>query len=67
MKSSLKGKFKILKLMAKYFVLIKVEPDPTLSVEEFKVISAKTGKEFTETSVAPTPIPKENQNKKEEF
>jgi len=66
-KSSLKGKFKILKLMAKYFVLIKVEPDPTLSVEEFKVISAKTGKEFTETSVAPTPIPKENQNKKEEF
>jgi ribonuclease G len=51
MKSSLTGKLKILKLMLRHFVRIKVEPDPTLSVEEFKVISNKTGKELTETNV----------------
>ncbi len=66
-KSSLKGKFKILKLMVKYFVWIKIEPDPTLSVEEFKVISAKTGKEFSEPSVGHIIMQKENQNKKEEL
>ncbi len=51
MKSSLTGRLKILKLMLRHFVRIKVEPDPTLSVEEFKVISNKTGKELTETNV----------------
>ncbi len=51
MKSSLTGKLKILKLMLKHLIKIKVEPDPTLSVEEFKVISNKTGRELTETNV----------------
>ncbi|MFN3135819.1 MAG: ribonuclease E/G, partial [Candidatus Kryptonium sp.] len=67
MKSNLKGKLKVLKLMLKHFVLIKIEPEPTLSVEEFKVISAKTGKEFTETGAGQIAVPKENQNKKEEL
>lgn len=48
---SLTGRLKILKLMLKHFVRIKIEPDPTLSVEEFKVISNKTGKELTEANV----------------
>ncbi len=51
MKSSLTGRLKILKLMLKHLIKIKIEPDPTLSVEEFKVISNKTGKELTETNV----------------
>jgi len=65
-KSNLNGKLKILKLMLKYFIRVKIEPDPTLSVEEFKVVSVKTGKELTETGTsAQVVIPK--QNKKEEI
>jgi len=65
-KSSLAGKFKILKLMLRYFIKIRVEPDPTLSVEEFKVISNKTGKELTETGTVQMPVVRENQNKEEQ-
>jgi divalent metal cation (Fe/Co/Zn/Cd) transporter len=50
--------------MLKYFVKIKVEPDPTLSVEEFKVVSAKTGRELTETFQVQQFQP--NQNKQEQ-
>ncbi|MEN3038782.1 MAG: Rne/Rng family ribonuclease [Candidatus Kryptonium sp.] len=48
MKTSLRGRLKILKFILRYFIKVKVEADPTLSVEEFKVVSAKTGKELTE-------------------
>lgn len=60
LKSSFIGKLKLLKLVLRCFVKIKVEPDPTLSVEEFKVISAKTGKELTETGLGMQVIVKEN-------
>ncbi len=63
MRSSFAGRLKILKFMLKYFVKIKVEPDPTLSVEEFRVISNKTGKELTEFGASQITIAKENQNK----
>ncbi len=62
-KSSLAGRLKVLKLILKHFVKIKIEPDPTLSVEEFKVISNKTGKELTEPGMAQMSVVKENQNK----
>ncbi|MCX7762506.1 MAG: ribonuclease E/G, partial [Candidatus Kryptonium sp.] len=61
MKTSLKGRLKILKFILRYFIKVKVEADPTLSVEEFKVVSAKTGKELTDTG-AYIGISKENQN-----
>jgi ribonuclease G len=64
MRASLPGKIKTIKLMLKYFVKIKVEPDPTLSVEEFKVVSAKTGRELTETFQVQQFQP--NQNKQEQ-
>jgi ribonuclease G len=64
MRASLPGRIKTIKLMLKYFVKIKVEPDPTLSVEEFKVVSAKTGRELTETFQVQQFQP--NQNKQEQ-
>jgi ribonuclease G len=64
MRASLPGRIKTIKLMLKYFVKIKVEPDPTLSVEEFKVVSAKTGRELTETFQVQQFQP--NQNKREQ-
>ncbi len=64
MRTSLVGKIKTIKLMLKYFVKLKIEPDPTLSVEEFRAISAKTGKELTETSQAQSLH--FNQNKQEQ-
>ena len=48
MQRSIPGILKKLKLMIRYLVRIKIEPDPTLSVEEFKVMSAKTGKDLME-------------------
>jgi len=64
MRASLPGRIKTIKLMLKYFVKIKVEPDPTLSVEEFKVVSAKTARELTETFQVQQFQP--NQNKQEQ-
>jgi len=66
MKSSFTGRLKTLKLMLKYFIKLKIEPDPTLSVEEFRVISNKTGKELTEVGTSQITIAKENQNKEEQ-
>jgi len=69
MKTSLAGRIKTIKLMLRYFIKLKVEPDPTLSVEEFRVISAKTGKELTETSqVQPFQFnPNKQEQKNENF
>ncbi len=62
MQSSFAGKLKTLKLMLRYFVKLKIESDPTLSVEEFRVISNKTGKELTEFGTSQITIARENQN-----
>ncbi|CUU01625.1 ribonuclease G [Candidatus Thermokryptus mobilis] len=69
MKTSLAGRIKTIKLMLRYFIKLKVEPDPTLSVEEFRVVSAKTGKELTETSqVQPFQFnPNKQEQKNENF
>ena len=69
MKTSLAGRIKTMKLMLRYFIKLKVEPDPTLSVEEFRVVSAKTGKELTETSqVQPFQFnPNKQEQKNENF
>jgi ribonuclease G len=48
MQRGIAGLLKKIKLMLRYLVKIKIEPDPTLSVEEFKVISAKTGRDLME-------------------